>query len=544
MADESVGGMSAQLANLDWAIIAIYLLGLIGFSAWLSRRQHSRADYYVAGRGTGAVPIAISIMATQCSSNSILGAPAFVAFAAGGGLIWLQYELAVPLAMLLIMVFMFPLFYRLKLISVYDYLERRFDLKTRLLLSGLFQFVRAFATAVTVYSIAIVVELITGMSFFWSVVLLGVVTVIYDVLGGIRAVIYSDVIQMVILVTVLGALLYVLADMAGGFSSMLSAFPAERREPLDFASHGLGDGKDFAFWPMLFGGLFLYVSYYGCDQSQVQRELCAANQDEGQKALLLNGLFRFPLVMLYCLVGVGIGVYAASNEAFLVNLGQTAGEPNFNLAVPAFIIEHLPVGVVGVAMVALFAAAMSSLDSVINSLSATTMEDFVRRFHSEDTWSDERELLYSRGLTVAWGVLTLWLAFHVDDIASTVLVAINKIGSLINGPVLGVFALGLLTSRANGTGACLGLLAGFLLNLYCWQFLPELSWLWWNVFGFLMTFVVGLLISFKGEIIAPPAELIWRPTSMASFGFKVNWMPAYAALLIWFVALFALLLLI
>lgn len=527
------------MAGLDWAIIFVYLIGLIAFSAWLSRKQHSRADYYVAGRGTGAVPIAVSVMATQCSSNSILGAPAFVAFAAGGGLIWLQYELAVPLAMLVIMVFMLPMFYRLKLISVYDYLERRFDLKTRLLLSGLFQFVRAFATAVTVYSIAIVVELITGLSFFWSVVLLGVVTVIYDVLGGIRAVIYSDVLQMTILVAVLVLLLYVLTDMAGGLGAMVSAFPAERGEPLDFTSHGLGDGEDFAFWPMLFGGLFLYVSYYGCDQSQVQRELCAANQDEAQKALLLNGLFRFPLVLLYCFVGVGIAVYATSDASFIDSLGQSDGQPNFNLAVPAFIIQHLPTGIVGLAMVALFAAAMSSLDSVINSLSATTMEDFVRRFHSEDTWSDERELLYSRGLTVAWGVATLWLAFHVDDIASTVLVAINKIGSLINGPVLGVFALGLLTTRANGTGACLGLLAGFLLNLYCWQFVPELSWLWWNVFGFMVTVLTGLLL---GTSNMPAVELIWRPSSMATFGFKTNWMPAYALLVGWFLVLFVFLL--
>ena len=273
--------MAESIHAIDWIIIVVYLFGLIAFSAWLSRSQHSRSDYYVAGRDTGAVPIAVSIMATQCSSNSILGAPAFVAFAAGGGLVWLQYELAVPLAMIVIMVFMLPMFRQLNLISVYDYLERRFDLKTRLLLSGLFQFVRAFATAVTVYSIAIVIELITGLSFFWSVVLLGVVTVIYDVLGGIRAVIYSDVIQMVILVSVLALLLGLFVSQAGGLLAMLDAFPADRREPLDFSSHGLGDGEDFAFWPMLLGGFFLYVSYYGCDQSQVQRELCARNQDEG-----------------------------------------------------------------------------------------------------------------------------------------------------------------------------------------------------------------------------------------------------------------------
>lgn len=536
--------MAGELTQLDWTVIFVYLAGLIGFSAWLSRQQHSRADYYVSGRKTGALPIAISVMATQCSSNSILGAPAFVAFAVGGGLIWLQYELAVPLAMILVMVFLLPLFYRLKLISVYDYLERRFDLKTRLLLSGLFQFVRAFATGVTVYSIAIVIELITGLSFFWSVVLLGVVTVVYDMLGGIRAVMYSDVIQMMILVSVLGVLLYLLADMAGGFSAMLDAFPAQRLEPLDFSSHGLGDGEDFAFWPMLLGGLFLYVSYYGCDQSQVQRELCAANQDEAQKALFLNGIFRFPLVLLYCLVGVGIGVHAAINENFILSLGQSGGEANFNLAVPAYIIQNLPAGVVGVAMVALFAAAMSSLDSVINSLSATTMEDFVRRFYPEGQLSDAKELLYSRALTVVWGVVTLWLAFYVDDIASTVLVAINKIGSLINGPVLGVFALGILTYRATGTGACLGLIAGFLLNLACWQFLPEVSWLWWNVFGFIATVLVGLLTSRPAVETRPDSGLVWRLHTFQAIDFKMNWVPGYVLLGVWFIAMTGLLVLI
>jgi hypothetical protein len=123
-------------------------------------------------------------------------------------------------------------------------------------------------------------------------------------------------VQMAILVSVLVALYVILVSMAGGFSGMLQAFPDDRRNALDFSSHGLGDGEDFAFWPMLLGGFFLYVSYYGCDQSQVQRELCARNQDESQQALLLNGLFRFPLVMLYCLVGVGIGVYAGSPLVF------------------------------------------------------------------------------------------------------------------------------------------------------------------------------------------------------------------------------------
>lgn len=296
--------MADAIHILDWWVIGLYLLGLFGLSVHLSSRQHSRSDYYVGGRHIGPWPIAISTMATQCSTNSILGAPAFVAFAAGGGLVWLQYELAVPMAMVVIMIFLLPVFRGLQLVSVYEYLERRFDLATRLTLSGLFQFVRAFATAVTIYSISLVVELISGLSFFWSVMLLGAVTLIYDVLGGIRGVIYSDVLQMVILVAILALLLGLLYVELGGFAQMLADLPAERRQTLDFTHHGLGDGYTFAFWPMLLGGFFLYVSYYGCDQSQVQRELCARNIDDSRQSLFLNGLLRFPVVLLYCMVGV------------------------------------------------------------------------------------------------------------------------------------------------------------------------------------------------------------------------------------------------
>lgn len=480
------------ISALDWWVIGFYLLGLIVFSLYLSHRQHSRADYYVGGRAIGAWPIAISTMATQCSTNSILGAPAFVAFSAGGGLLWLQYELAVPLAMLAIMIFLLPVFRKLELVSVYEYLERRFDLKTRLVLSGLFQFVRAFATAVTIYSISLVVELITGTSFFWSVMILGAITLVYDVMGGVRAVVYSDVLQMLILVIMLLVIFSLLLADIGGVAQMLATVPSARLQTLDFSHHGLGDGYTFSFWPMLFGGFFLYVSYYGCDQSQVQRELCAANVNDSKQSLLLNGLLRFPLVLLYCFVGVGIGAYAVLEPGFVDSLPLNNKQPNYNLAVPIYILHTLPSGVIGLALVALFAAAMSSLDSVINSLSASTMEDFVRRFH-HGSWSDTQELWISRLVTLIWGTVAVVFAFFVGDISDSVLVAINKIGSLINGPVLGVFVLGLFTKRVSGSGAILGLLSGFLTNLACWLFLPDVSWLWWNVFGFAVCFLLGLL---------------------------------------------------
>jgi len=349
--------VTANLATIDWLVIGCYLAGIMGLAVWLSRGQHSREDYYVGGRHVGAWPVALSIMATQCSTNSILGAPAFVAFAIGGGLVWLQYELAVPLAMIFLILFAMPLYRHLRLVSVYEYLELRFDLRTRLVLSGLFLFVRAFATAVTVYSIALVIELITGLSFFWSVMLLGTFTVVYDIFGGIRGVIYSDVIQLLILVLVLALMLVMLTGNAGGWEPLWQGFAGERRQALDLSHHGFGDGQTFAFWPMLIGGFFLYVSYYGCDQSQVQRTLSTANIDQTNQALLLNGLLRFPLVALYCLVGVGLAVFAVNHPQFLDLLPAAGGSPQYNLAVPVYMISALPPGIVGLALVALFVIA-------------------------------------------------------------------------------------------------------------------------------------------------------------------------------------------
>ncbi len=482
-----------SIAPLDWFVIAFYLALLLALAFWLSKRQFNREDYYVGGRTLGKWPVAISIMATQCSTNSILGAPAFVAFTAGGGLLWLQYELAVPLAMIALMLFIVPTFRQLNLVSIYEYLEKRFGVSTRVMLSGLFMFVRAFATAVTVYSIAIVVELISGIDFIFSVILLGAFTAIYDSLGGIKGVIYSDVIQMAILVVMLIAVAILLTNDAGGIVSLWENFDPDKKRTLDFSGTGF-DGSTFAFWPMLFGGLFLYVSYYGCDQSQTQRVLSTKNIETSNAALMLNGLMRFPVVALYCFIGVGIAVYAQNSPEFISLLSLEHNEPNVNLAVPVYMMTQLPAGVVGLGLVALFAAAMSSLDSVLSSLSATSMEDFVRRFTAREL-QQNIEIWIARSLTLFWGALTLTLAFFVDDIAPTVLEAINKIGSLVNGPILGVFTLGLLTKRCHAFGANTGLILGFTVNLLLWLFAPNISWLWWNLIGFAVTWIIALLVS-------------------------------------------------
>ena len=206
--------------TLDWLIIGVYLAGMLALAAWLSRRQKSGKDYFLGNNTMGPLPLATSTIATQCSTNSLLGAPAFVGFVVGGGMLWLQYELAVPLAMLLLC-FLFPPISRSGVISVYAYLEQRLGLASRLLASACFLFFRGVATGVTVYGVASVIGLIADISFTTSVLLLMGITVAYDALGGMRAVVISDVIQMLLLLAAVLLALFWLADpLIGNFHAL------------------------------------------------------------------------------------------------------------------------------------------------------------------------------------------------------------------------------------------------------------------------------------------------------------------------------------
>lgn len=524
-----------QISALDWIVIISYLIFMVVLAIYLSRGQTSETDYYLGGNDIGFFPIAISTMATQCSTNSILGAPAFVAFTLGGGLIWLQYEIALPIAMIFTMMFLLPFYRRLKLISVYGYLERRFGVETRILLSVVFQFLRSFATGVTIYGIAVVISYCLNISFFVSVILLAVFTIVYDSIGGMKGVIYSDVIQMFILYACIFIVAVIALNLIGGVDELSKLVDPSRIKAIDFKGHGLGDGKDFAFWPMFFGGLFLYVSYYGCDQTQVQRELSSKSIDDTNMSLFVNGILRFPLVLTYCLLGICIAAYAMKDPSFIDGLPKTdSGSPNYNMSVPIFVIREFPVGAIGLFMVGLFSAAMSSLDSTINSLSATSIDDILKKtkFYKKD-----RELFYSKLLTVFWGVVCTVFSFFVENISDSIIVSINKIGSLINGPILGVFLLGILTKKANQKGALIGFLTGFLFNLCLWIYFPKISWLWWNCFGFLVTFIFGYILSLFLPKENPNLDLlVFSKQSVEGFKFKKNW-PKYYAILILYSAL-------
>ncbi|WP_456268083.1 sodium/solute symporter [Kushneria sp. AK178] len=473
---------------LDYAVIAAYLGGFL-LLGQLFRQQHSGRDYFLGSRSFGWFPLSLSAAATQLSAVSFISAPAFVGMKDGGGLIWLTYEFAVPLAMIALIVLFFPTLYAAGVVSIYAYLEKRFGRSTRILLSLVFQLSRAFATSVMVYAIALILTHAIGLPLWATIVVIGVVTLVYSCQGGMKAVVYGDVIQMVLLVIGLVVCLVFALSLIGGWDVFVASVDPARLETVRFDDFGINrDSNGFGFWPMVIGGLFLYASYYGADQSQAQRLLSARDHRTVRHTLLANGLLRFPITLCYCLLGLVLGTLAVTHPEFRALI--PADEPD--LMVPLFMRDYLPAGLTGILIVAIFSAAMSSVSSAINSLSAASVEDlFVRGRHIDQ----KRYMRLSRLTSLFWGVVCIALAFFTGNIASTIIEAINKVGSLFFGPMLATFLAAILIRPINGLGANCGLIAGVGLNAFLWLFVPELFWFWWNLTGAITTLVVALMVS-------------------------------------------------
>ncbi len=506
------------MSVIDWAIIIIYAGGLIVLGWWLGRQQKSSEDYYLAGRKLPWLPIGFSTMATQLGAISFISAPAFVALRPGGGMIWLGYELALPLAMIVLMAFLFPVFHSLRIISVYEYLERRYDQKTRVVMSLIFQLSRGLATGVTIYAAALVLAVVLQLPLAATIFLIGAVAIIYELFGGIHIDIVSDTIQMIVIlagIIITGAFgLYFI----GGWGEISHFLDPARLMAVNFSAHGWGDSQDFGFWPLFLGGFFLYASYYGCDQSQVQRELSARNLKECKLSLAFNGFVRFPVVLGYCSLGLILGTYAAKHPGFLAKIPQG----NYDYLLPTFIIEKMPTGVVGIIFVAIMAAAMSSLDSSINSLSAATVEDIYKKLRKKKI-DPAKEIKLSKLFTLGWGVFCLTFAFFVGGISPTIIESINKIGSAFYGPIFAVFLMGIISKKAKAWPAVIGLGLGVGLNLGLWIFVPSVSWLWWNAIGFLLTSAIIWVgsqlwepdVQRSFQIVLPSESKVWKISYLA-----------------------------
>jgi len=523
-----------NLNGLDYTIFVVYFAALIFMSWRLSKGQQDETDYYVGSRKMPWWAIGISTAATQTSAIGFMSVPAFVAMKQGGGMKLLQGEFVVPIAMIFIMVFLVPFFRKLELISVYEYLEKRFNSSVKYLVSSIFLLSRGFATALGFYMAGIVLSTVFKIPLWVTIVLIGGITLVYDTLGGIKAVIYSDVLQMAILL--MGAFLiagYSIYEVGGWgiFANIVTLDMPDRLQILDLKHTGLGDGAEFSFWPQVIGGFFLLSSYYGCDQTQTQRELSAATLKETRKSLIFNGFFRFPLSLLYLFIGLTIGAYAIEHAHF-VGIIDSMGKVDY--MVPVFIMNTIPHGFKALIFVAILAAAMSSLDSAINSLSAASMRDFIDPLVLNKKKYKISFLRISKISTVIWGIIVTLLAFYVGNISDTVIESIGIVGSAFYGPILAAFILGVAFKRATARGVFVGIIAGVFFNLVLHFWFQEIFWLWWNCFGFLVSVTIALFVSFFDK---PTSEnkikkyLIWNTNLLEG---ERAWVPKYLILVGYF----------
>jgi SSS family transporter len=474
--------MTSTLSPIDIAVVVVYLAAIVGMSYVFARRQQTGEDYFLAGRRMGGLTLATSILANQASAVSLVGAPAFVALRENGGLRWLQYELAVPLAMLVLILVLLPALRSVPGSSIYAFAEARFGRPTRQALAGSFLLSRGLSLGVILYASALVVSTALGWPIVWSILAVGLFSVAYTTLGGLVADIWSDVLQFILLWG--GTFVAAAFLLLHGGRDVLDAIPVARADPLVLDATGFRDGTTFAFWPMLFGGFFLYLSYYGCDQSQAQRLLAARSDAEARKALVWNGLLRFPLVLTYCGFGLLLAGFLRVDAGFAQALASRPGDS----LVPTFMMTYLPSGLRGLLLAAILAAAMSSIDSALNSLAAVTLEDVV------GIAPERQNVWLSRGTSLAWGVFAIGSGLFFARSGGGVLELINQVGSAFYGPVLAVFVLGVMAPYLSGRAVLTGLVAGLVGNFALARLAPGVSWLWWNPAGFFVTCATALVV--------------------------------------------------
>jgi len=463
------------LDRLDFAIIALYLAGITLFGLRFRKKQRTLRDYFLADRNIPWWAIALSIVAAETSTLTIISIPGL---AYDTNLTFLQVVLGYLVGRVIISFILLPHYFRGDLYTAYELIERRFGRRLRSVTAGLFLTTRAAAEGVRVYAVSIVVAIALGTGEIASIAIITALTLIYTFEGGLAAVIWTDVVQTVIYVggTLVGAFT-ILHLVPGGWAAIHSlAASAGKLQVFDFS---LNFWKPYTFWAGLIGGAFLTTASHGTDQLIVQRLLAARNQRQSVTALLSSGVAIVFQFALFLLVGVMLFAFYRLPSA---NFGRA------DRIYPHFIVSQMPHGVSGLLIAAILAAAMSNLSAALNSLSSSSMMDFYLRRKSN---VDERQKMrISRLATFLWALLLFALAvFFLHKVGRVIEVGL-QIASVAYGALLGVFLLGVLTRRANQNGALLGMLFGFLTELYLWLE-TSVPWTWYVALGTALTFGIG-----------------------------------------------------
>ncbi|MGA8436599.1 MAG: sodium:solute symporter [Candidatus Sulfotelmatobacter sp.] len=467
------------LDKLDLAIIALYLVGITLFGLRFRKRHRSLRDYFLAGRDIPWWAISLSIVAAETSTLTIISIPGL---AYDTNLAFLQVVMGYVVGRVVISFILLPQYFRGDLYTAYELIERRFGRGLRSLTAGLFLLTRTAAEGVRVYAVSIVVAIALGTGEVASIAIITVLTLIYTFEGGLAAVIWTDVVQTVIYVggTLVG-LGTILQLVPGGWAAIYAAAAnSGKLRVFDFTP---SVWIPYSFWAGVIGGTFFTVASHGTDQLIVQRLLAARSQRQSVTALISSGIAILFQFALFLVVGVMLWAYYRVPSAVL-------GRPD--RIYPTFIVSHLPHGISGLLIAAILAAAMSNLSAALNALSSTSIMDFYVRFCPQ---TDERaRMRLSRFSTFVWALLLFAIAvLSLHKVGRVVEVGL-QIASVSYGALLGVFLLGVLTRKAHQRGAMIGMLFGFAMELYLWQW-TQVPWTWWVMIGTIVTFAVGYVSS-------------------------------------------------
>jgi len=542
---------------IDWLIVGSYLTYVVWGSVNRSNATGAIKGYFLANRSLPWWAVGLSIMATQMSAITLVGS---TGQAFDDGMRFIQFYLGLPLAMVILCLTVVPFFYRAKVYTAYEYLENRFDSRTRTLASMLFLVSRGLSCGVIIAAPAVILSVVLGWELSLTVLAIGVPTVVYTMLGGVQAVTWADVKQMsIIIIGITAVIMIIVSQLPSGVSmigAMQLAAASGRLTTVDFSF----DLKStYTFWSGLLGGTFLMLSYFGCDQSQVQRYLTARSLSESRVSLLMSAFLKIPIQFAILLLGVLVFVFynfsappilfnqaqfekvenqprfeqlvlahkqasenvqyasrqflfeksATSKDAYLLALRErqeirgraiqmvqvsesTSSFSDVNYVFPSFVINNLPIGMVGLIVAAIFAAAMSSVSSELNALSTATVMDFYRRLFRPNE-EEKHYLRFSKIVTGVWGLAACAVAVYASQLGSLIEV-VNRLGSFFYGSLLGVFVLAIATRWATPLSASIGLIGG-MIAVAGVSLLTEISFLWYNLVGVSAVILVAFLIS-------------------------------------------------
>lgn len=563
------------MSPLDWAVIATYLVWIVYDGLRRTKGANQVEGYFLANRSLPWWAAGLSVMATQMSAITLVGT---TGQAYADGMRFVQFYFGLPIAMVVLSLTIVPFFYRAHVYTAYEYLERRFDARTRMLASLLFLASRSMSCGVIIAAPALILSIVLGWNLQLTVLAIGVPTAAYTMFGGVQAVAWTDVKQMAVVVSgVLAAVVALIVGLPHDVSlgeAMHVAGAVGRLRTVDFS---FDLTQQYTFWSGTIAGLFLMISYFGCDQSQVQRYLTAKSVDQARSSLMVSAYVKIPLQALILMMGVLVFVFylfnappmlfrpdynarvaasaragefarlegqfraefearrlaahalaeaqrgggdeqlAGTRRAFIAAedrvkatrtnaaaiVKDVTGDAKFNdvnYVFPTFVTTQLPIGIVGLIIAAIFAAAMSASAGEMNALATSTVIDVYRR-HIRKAAPDGHYLLVSKLATGFWGLVACVVAIYATSLGSLIEV-VNRFGSFFYGSLLGVFLLAIMTRRATSRGAFWGLIAG--MSAVAWvAFNTSIAFLWHNVVGVAVVVGAGMLISLTER---PPAS--------------------------------------